>query len=169
MLNSVNNREVSFSEAKFEETTIRNTFALYNFTNGRPITKSMLVWWAFTNEEQELLSLDESFEIEHIYARNRLGKDNLLGNKQIIESLGNKAILEKRINIRASDYRFEDKTKYYVGYINGRNQKKEGTKVKELITLANEKMDFAEQDILDRNANILDKFVECLRNENLLN
>ena len=116
-----------------------------------------------------LISLDNIYEIEHIYARNRLGKDNLLSNKQIIEFLGNKAILEKRINIRASDYRFEDKTKYYVGYINGRNQKKEGTKFKELITLANEKMDFTEQDILDRNTNILDKFVECLRNENLLN
>ena len=36
-----------------------------------------------------------------------------LTNPNNMESLGNKSILEKKINIRASDYRFSDKIKYY--------------------------------------------------------
>ena len=49
-----------------------------------------------------------------------------------VESLGNKALLEKRINIRASDYRFDDKKKYYEGFTNTKGQAKEGTGIIEL-------------------------------------
>lgn len=41
-----------------------------------------------------------------------------------MESLGNKSILEKKINIRASDYRFSDKIKYYQGFTTNKGKKK---------------------------------------------
>ena len=37
--------------------------------------------------------------------------DNLLIDKKNLERLGNKTLLEKSINIRVSDFRFEDKIK----------------------------------------------------------
>ena len=77
-------------------------------------------------------------------------------------------MLEKRINIRASDYRFVDKKKYYNGYINSRNQKKDGTQNIELINLANNKEDFTESDIIERNNEIIDSFIKYLENNNLI-
>ena len=96
--------------------TVRNMFDNFSFNNGRPITKAMITWWAFQNDTQPLLSLETVFEIEHIYAKNRHEKEGTLTNPKNVESLGNKALLEKRINIRASDYRFSDKMKYYQGF-----------------------------------------------------
>ena len=55
--------------------------------------------------------------------------------------------MEKRINIRAADYRFEDKIKYYQGFINSRNQRKEGTKNHELRHLSEVMIDFTEESI----------------------
>jgi hypothetical protein len=49
-------------------------------------------------------------------------------------------------SIRASDYRFADKTKYYVGFENARKQKKDGTKIRELRMLADTATDFTESD-----------------------
>ena len=63
-----------------------------------------------------MIKLGTVFEIEHIFAVKRQEKEGLLSNDELLEKLGNKALLEKRINIRASDYRFEDKKKYYVGF-----------------------------------------------------
>lgn len=85
-----------------------------------------------------------------------------------LESLGNKALLEKRINIRAADYRFEDKKKYYLGFTNSRNQLKEGTKIKELVDLANNVSDFTEKDIVLRSGSIMDCFIEFLTNNGLI-
>ncbi len=82
--------------------------------------------------------------------------------------LGNKELLEKRINIRASDYKFEDKKKYYRGYTNSRGQAKEGTKVKELLNLADTMDDFNESNIVSRNNQIIDGFIEHLRINGLL-
>lgn len=53
------------------------------------------------------MSLETTIEIEHIYAKNRFDKEHSLSSREKVESLGNKAILEKRINIRASDYRLK--------------------------------------------------------------
>ncbi|WP_423230552.1 hypothetical protein [Oxobacter pfennigii] len=44
-----------------------------------------------------------------MYAKERHNKGNKLRNPEKLEELGNKILLEKSINIRASDYRFEDK------------------------------------------------------------
>lgn len=168
MVNLVNGKDVSFSEYKFDKTNILSMFHNYGFFNGRPITKSMLAWWAFNDDNQELLDIDTQFDIEHIFARNRASHDTLTNSKSM-EPLGNKALLERRINIRASDYKFADKKKYYYGFTNSRDIKKEGTKVKELCDLANTKEDFTEQDILNRNNQIIEGYVSYLSANDLLN
>ena len=142
-------------------------FHNYGFYNGRPITKSMLAWWAYRNGSQELMNIETSFDIEHIFARNRASHDVLQSNKSM-DLLGNKSLLEKRINIRASDYKFEDKKKYYRGYINARNQEKEGTQIQELLGLADSNADFTEQDIISRDNSIIDGFVDFLKSNDLL-
>lgn len=162
MVNLVNDKPVSFSDFKFAADSVKTAFLNFNFTNGRPITKAMLTWWAFQDNEQELLPLETTLEIEHIYARNRQDNEQLLNNDRNLEVLGNKALLESRINIRASDYRFEDKKKYYTGYTNGRGQKKEGTKIHELLCMAQSNDDFVEADIIKRNNQIIDKFVQYI-------
>ena len=169
MNNIINGKEVEFKDAKFDEVNTKNAFKAFNFINGRPITKSMLVWWAMNTQNQVVPEIATVFEIEHIYARNRNDKEHTLKKASDIELLGNKAILEKRINIRASDYRFEDKKKYYLGYTNKRSEPKEGTIVKELKNFANDssRTDFTEQDILTRTDSILESFFDYLRDEGL--
>ena len=168
MVNIVNNEEVTFDGYKFEEERVRSFFDNYSFTNQRPITKEMLTWWAFKDENQPLLSLETVFEIEHIYAKSRQDKEKSLANTSNLESLGNKALLEKRINIRASDYRFVDKIKYYQGFTNSQNQVKDGTKIYELTNLASNATDFTETDIVDRNKNMMNTFIEYLYSNNLM-
>ncbi|MBQ4547529.1 MAG: DUF262 domain-containing protein [Oscillospiraceae bacterium] len=168
MVNIVENKDVEFCDYRFDEKTIRSLFDTFSFYNGRPITKSMLAWWALNNENQMLLSLETTYEIEHVFAKNRQDKEKVLKNNKNLEVLGNKSLLEKRINIRASDYRFEDKIKYYQGYTNNRNQFKKGTDITELIELSETKSDFAEKDIENRNQNMVDSFIEYLKNNNLL-
>ncbi len=167
MVNIVNNKEVEFKEFKFDEVQLSNMLNNYEFYNRRPITKSMLAWWAFTDEKQELISIDDAFEIEHIYPKNRQENERGLQNNKNIDVLGNKSLLEKRINIRASDYRFSDKRKYYNGYVTDRGIVKKKTSINDLINLSNSMDDFTEQDIVNRNSNILYMFVEYLRSENL--
>lgn len=168
MINIVNGHPVDFDKYRFDEQIVRSLFNAYTFSNIRPLTKSMLVWWMFQNKDQGLLSLDTSIEVEHIFARNRQNKERTLTDARKIERIGNKAILEKRINIRASDYRFSDKIKYYQGFTNGRNQVKEGTKNAELLELANSHNDFTELDIETRNNEILNGFLAFLRENNLM-
>ena len=69
MINIINNNPVTFEGFKFDQNKVRSMFINFNFTNGRPITKAMLAWWAFEDEQQSLLSLETVFEIEHIYAK----------------------------------------------------------------------------------------------------
>lgn len=126
----------------------------------------MLAWWAFQDDLQELISLETVLEIEHIYARNRFDKDKSLSDVKNLEAIGNKALLEKRINIRAADYRFSDKIKYYQGFTNSRNQKKEGTKNHELINLATA-ADFTEDDIRNRTSQIMTAFLTFLSENSL--
>ncbi len=166
MLKIVAGQPVDFANFKFEEPQISNMFRDYNFYNMRPMTKSMLAWWAFQDDAQELLSLETPFDIEHIFAKNRVSHETII-NKANIEKLGNKAILEKRINIRASDYKFEDKKKYYYGF-ESQGKKKEGTKIVELLNIAKAKLDFTEADIQARHIAILNGFIDFLRSNNLL-
>ena len=118
--------------------------------------------------EDRLLPLESRLDIEHIYPRNRQEKEYSLSNGRNLEALGNKALLEKRVNISASDYRFADKIKYYKGYTNLRKQWKEGTQIKELLKLADTMADFQEKDIVQRNASIIFAFTEYLKENGLV-
>ena len=161
MINVVKKNPVTFSEFKFDVRNTRSQIENYRFYNMRPITKSMLAWWAFHKRGQEVMPLDEILEIEHIYARNRVVSD-----PEIIDELGNKALLEKRVNIRASDYAFKDKVERYKG-IQRNGKKKEPTHIKELLELADAYTDFTEEDIKQRTELIIDEFIKYLKKEKL--
>lgn len=167
MVNIVNDTDVTFNNFLFDETRFRAQFSNYMFSNNRAITKSMITWWAYTFSTQPLLSLENTFDIEHIFPRNRQQKENSLKNPHSLEMLGNKSLLERRINIRASDYHFADKTKYYLGFQTSKGQK-EGTNITELKMLANELTDYTEQNIIERSERILDGFIEYLKTNALI-
>ena len=82
--------------------------------------------------------------------------------------MGNKALLEKRINIRASDYHFADKKKYYEGFTNSKGQIKEGTGVIELLDLTATSVDFTEKDILERYKDMVECFIKYLQKNELI-
>ena len=168
MVNIVNNKPVEFTKYKFSADTVRSMFDNFTFNNGRPITKAMITWWAYQDDNQPLLSLETVFEIEHIYARNRQEKEGTLSDPNNVESLGNKALLEKRINIRASDYRFDDKKKYYEGFTNTKGQAKEGTGIIELLGLTSSSTDFTEADIVNRYNEMMKSFIGYLKTNDLL-
>jgi len=167
MVNVVNNKPVEFSDFKFDVHAVRNHLSNFGFYNARPITKSMLAWWAFHDDHQGLLSLETVLEIEHIYARNRNEKEHTLSDAKSVDRLGNKSLLEKRINIRASDYRFVDKVTYYKGYVNRRGQQKEATRIRELLELSAGTTDFTEADIFERNERIISTFLMYLSENGL--
>lgn len=167
MVNIVNDKPVDFHDFMFDKEHLSSVFSNYRFSNNRAITKSMITWYAFSYEEQSLPLLETTFDIEHIYPRNRQQKEHSLSQDQYLEFLGNKSLLEKRINIRASDYRFADKLKYYNGYENGK-VKKEGTQIYELQQLATTHGDFTEQDIKCRDKDMMDKFFTYLSENGLL-
>jgi uncharacterized protein with ParB-like and HNH nuclease domain len=169
MVNIVNNKSVDFSDFKFDLNNLKINFENYSFNNGRPITRSMLTWWAFNNPEQTLSTLETIFEIEHIFSRNLQKNNKTLNNIKNLESLGNKSLLEERINIRASDYRFSDKIKYYQGFTNSKGQKKDGTQINELLKLSKDKKDFTEKNIEERTRQILDSFISFLNENSLIN
>lgn len=168
MVNIVNGEPVTFDGFRFDVQSVTNMFNNYVFSNNRAITRSMLTWWAYQHDDQELLLLESRLDIEHIFPRGRQDKEHSLSNVRNLEALGNKALLEKRINISASDYRFIDKIKYYKGYINMRKQEKKGTKIKELLDLANTRTDFQEKDIVQRTTSIIFNFTEYLEKNGLV-
>ena len=97
--------------------------------------------------------------------KNRYEKEKSLTDKRNLEKLGNKSLLEKKINIRASDYRFIDKIKYYEGF-ESRGKIKEGIEMISLKKLAN-RADFVENDIIERNEMIINTFMNYLKENNL--
>ena len=157
----VKHEPVTFPNHRFDAKAISERFHAYEFTNGRPVTKSILAWWAFNDPSQPLMSIDTSIEIEHIYARKRAEVSPLV-NRRNLESLGNKALLEKRVNIRAADYKFTDKKKFYTGFTDGNGKERAGTEVAELRRLAAEREDFTESDIEARTDEIISAFVGFL-------
>lgn len=168
LINIVNGEPVMFKDFRFEEEGLRNALENYVFGNQRPITRSMLTWWAYRNDAQELFDWEEALEIEHIFPRKRQENESALEDSRSLEALGNKALLEKRINIRASDYRFEDKKKYYTGFTTDKGKVKEATKNDELIIMAKGMDDFAETDIKKRTKDIFDGFINYLADNDLI-
>lgn len=166
LIRIVNGEEVEFAEHRFDRKVLRDRFMVpKTFSNNRPITRSMLAWWAFQDDEQPLLGLDTVFEIEHIYAKKRAEVENV--DKSKLEVLGNKALLEERINIRASDYRFEDKKRHYLGF-ESRRGRREGTRNHELRRMAEERQDFTMEDAGERTKKIIDSFMDYLGAHGLL-
>lgn len=168
MINVVTDKEVNFDEHKFEENTLRIAINNFEFKNGRPITRSMLTWWAFNNDNQIIPTINTNFDIEHIFARKRQENDKTLVNTKNLEALGNKVLLEDKINIRAADYRFSDKIKYYEGFTNDKGQQKTGTIISELVNLASNNTDFTEQDITKRTEEITNQFINYLKENQLI-
>lgn len=168
MVNLVNGEEIDFREYLFDKNELEMNIKSFTYTNGRPITKSMLAWWLYQNPEQSLISLGEKLEVEHIFSRKRQEIENSLSHKNILEKLGNKALLEKNINIRAADYRLEDKKKYYEGYTNDKNVKKHGTKNKDLLNISKNYKKFDEDEILSRTNDIFREFIDFVRKQDLL-
>lgn len=167
MVKIIEGEEVDFNNFKFSASELENQINNFYFSNNRLLTKSMLAWWAFNDPNQTLLDINTYFEIEHIYARNRYEKEKGLSNRNILSLLGNKSLLEKAINIRASDYKFSDKKKYYTGFVTNLGQSKGKTKIAELTQLV-DKEDFLEDDIVKRDMVIKSQFIEWIGKNNLL-
>lgn len=89
-----------------------------------------------------------------------------LSNGKLLDSLGNKVLLEQSINIKASDYHFVDKKKFYMGEMRRRGDKKPSiiVELREIVELP----DFTEQTIIERNCRIINRFIAYLTNEHLL-
>ncbi len=168
MLNIVNLNEVTFSDFKFDKEQTRSAILIYDFKNGRPITKSMLALRMMLNKEQLYPKLSQQFDIEHIYPRKRQENEKGLSNNRQIDLLGNKSLLEKRINIRASDYRFEDKIKYYQGFVNSRGQRMGGTENLELKNIGYDYKKFGEKEIIERTNLFIDDFMNLLDKNGLI-
>ena len=103
---------------------------------------------------------------EKIEKMNNIEK-GLVDSKNL-DSLGNKVLLEKNINIRAADYKFVDKTRYYKGFTTDKGKEKEGTKNVELCELSSNLTDFTEEDIINRNSEIIEGFMGYLEVNGLL-
>ena len=166
MVNIINGIDVTFSKYKFNEKQARSSFDNYEFTNRRNITRSMITWYAFAFPGQQLLNIKEYFHIEHIYSQKRQDMEGGLQDGSNLESLGNKVLLEGSINIRAADYRFEDKKRIYSGE-QRRGKNKKPSKIFEIDIIC-EREEFNESQIIDRNEDILNKFFDFLRSEELI-
>lgn len=166
MVNIVNNEKIAFSKFKFNENQLQTLFKTYEFTNQRGVTRSLITWFAFCFPNQNLLNIHETFQLEHIYARKRQEIENGLKNKASLEMLGNKILLEQSINIKASDYRFEDKKKIYKGGVR-RGANKEPTQIAEISEIA-ELPKFEENEIIERTNKIINTFVSGLKEEELI-
>ena len=149
---------------KPQEKIFRRRLAEMRFSNNRTVTRTMLTWWLFHNPAQELPPLGVDLQIEHIFAKKRQELHHLLTDPASLEFLGNKTLLEKTINIRASDFRLNDKKIFYLG--DGKSNR--GTFNLELRHIAETRFDFVEEDILRRNEKIFAAFVEFLGEQNLL-
>lgn len=166
MINIIDDKPVQFARFKFDKHSTRLMFENYVFKNQRPITRAFITWYAFTFADQQLLSTGESYQIEHIFAVQRQRMESSLKHPSNLDSLGNKVLLETSINIRAADYRFEDKKKIYSGEMRrGRNTAP--SKIAEIDDLK-QKDEFEEDNITKRETKMLDSFFDLLHSENLL-
>ncbi len=166
MVNIVNGSEATFSKYKLNVTQARSFIENYAFTNQRSVTRSMITWFAYTFSKQQLLDINEIYHLEHIYPKKRQEMEGGLKSEENIDSLGNKVLLESSINIRASDYRFEDKKKIYSGE-QRRGNYKDPSKIHEITELVGYK-EFEEKQIVDRNTSIINQFFGFLQKEDLI-
>lgn len=140
-----------------EENT-RNSLNIYSFTNGRPITRAMLMWWSILHNNEDL-DINHKYDIEHIYARNYQNVYEGLSDNKYLEYLGNKSLLEKSVNIPAGPNGFEVKCK--------KHYKK--SKIKEMQNIGEKyNYTFGQKEIINRNDEMINDFIEFLKNNNVL-
>lgn len=166
MVNIFNQQNDSFENEKIEKTTAKAAFENFEWYNGRPITRSLLTWWAFENQNQILMPAGKNLQIEHIFSKKRADLEGI-SDQKLIESLGNKILLETSINIKASDYHFEDKKKFYLGKINRDSENPAPSQIAEISEISKFD-DFDEEKIAARKKKIIDHFFEKLAKENFL-
>jgi hypothetical protein len=166
MVKIINGDDATFSKYRFNKTQTRSIFENYVFTNQRSVTRSMITWYAYTFPQQQLLDLKEIYHLEHIYPKKRQEMERGLKFEGNLDSLGNKILLEASINIKASDYRFEDKKKIYSGELR-RGKYKDPSKIAEIDDLIHYPV-FEEKQLVDRSTLILDKFFDFLEREDLM-
>lgn len=160
-----NGEPLEFDEQfKPQEKIFRNRLSEMRFSNSKTVTRTILAWWTFKNPAQELPPLGVDLQIEHILARKRQELHHVLDNFAALEFLGNKSLLEKTINIRASDHQLASKKIYYLGD----GESKPATFNLELRGLAQTHDEFTEADIIDRNEKIFGAFINYLREQDLL-
>lgn len=157
MFNIAKSEPVTFSAYAADEKQARGSFDKFKFKNTK-VASAMLCWWLFHNGSDQSPLEGGKMQVEHILARKRAEKNDMKP-AELIEKLGNKTLLEAGINIRASDYRFEDKKKYYLGKIPKKGGTRKPTQNQELLDLC-QKEDFTEDDIKIRDKRILDAFFD---------
>ena len=167
MVNMVEGQEVTFARYKMRDSTFTTSFQNNRFSNQRSITRSMITWYAFSFPEQVLLNTQESFHLEHIFAKKRQEVEKVLTDSDNLEALGNKVLLEGSINIRASDYRFEDKKKIYSAEMR-RGKNKEPTEIFEISNHIITFDHFGEEQIRARDKKIMETFIGLLKAEGLI-
>ena len=169
MIKIINGKDVDFNRDDtgkkwMDAARLTELLGSYGFSNGRPITRSLLTWYAFTDDKQALLDLKQKLEIEHIYAKKRQEIERKLVDPTNIESLGNKILLEKGINIRAADYKFNDKKRYYLGYTDDKGRVHAPSRIAEYSKLV-ESDDFTEDNLVQRKTDMLADFMAMLSKE----
>nr|WP_201789806.1 DUF1524 domain-containing protein [Campylobacter lanienae] len=155
MVDIINDKEMDFSKVLFEKENLKTFIQNQKFSNKNSITRSMLTWWFLKDSTQKTPELTEQFQIEHIYAKERAKRENFNGNE--IEFIGNKVLLERKINIRASDFSFADKEKHYKKSQNN-----------ELNSIHKNYSKFGKTEIIERNNNIINDFISFVEKNNLI-
>ena len=155
MIDIINDKEMDFSKFLFEKENLKTFIQNQKFSNNNSITRSMLTWWFLKDSTQKTPGLTEQFQIEHIYAKERAKRENFSGNE--IEFIGNKVLLERKINIRASDFSFADKEKHYKKSQNN-----------ELNSIHKNYSEFGKTEIIERNNNIINDFISFVEKNNLI-
>lgn len=167
MVKLANGETPDFAEDKIERNKLESDIRTYQFLNGRPVTKSMLVWYAFCDPSQMIPAAagKVKYDIEHIYAKRRQTVEHGLSDDARIDLIGNKSVLERTVNVRATDYPWNVKRQIYRGEWGEGGKPK--THIHDLLHLA-ERPDFTEADIVRRTDEILDMFLGCAAKEDLL-
>lgn len=161
------NPEKVFDSCRLSKSSVENLFR--NFSEARNKTfvrQVVLSYWFFKNETQELPSPKDKFSIEHIVSRDMTNFQKFQ-NPDLIESLGNMAFLESRINTRANNSTFEIKKQCYLGFTD-KGKHSPGTVNRELQYIAQNFNDFTETDVRNRNEAMLQAVLDLLGKYDLL-
>ena len=165
-----NHQEITFKDYLFFEEDVRNSMQKFHASNNKKMTRSILSWWIYNsknkdNEIQSLLSLNEFYDIEHIFPKSKL-KFGTLNDENLIDSLGNKSLLESSINNFASNYTFPEKQLCYLGKI----KPNKATKIVNLLDMANDidLQSFKDKEINERTELIINSFVQHLKDLKLI-